>query len=195
MDRLTQKQALLLTVSGEVSPAARRAIMAQVMQDPALNSEYQEMREGMELLSALPIPEPSAAERREIPAFIKQTLRQALQEKEAASRFLLRRYAAGALAIAASVALMVGVWVSERSRDAAVAGHIAALNATVLRLGSVTMPAEKQLAVKDIAGPAVSDLPSLANLREVDSFDPVYLSAREFEDEPASDPSGPPGSY
>ncbi len=195
MNRLTHKEALLLALSGELGDAARRDVMRQVAQDPILNAEYQEAREGMELLATMAIPEPSAEERRRIPATIKKLVHQALQQKEAGPRFSLGRYAAGALAAAVTIAVLAGFWSGERARTARQRGEVAALNASIQKMESLTTPAAVPLALTDAPVPAPSSMPSLANLRERDALNAIIWHSREMNEEPESDPSSPPGSY
>lgn len=195
MNRLTHKQALLLAASGEMSDAARREVMAHVAQDPELNADYQDIREGMELLGNLPIPEPSAVERREIPATIKKAVHEALHQK-AAPRWLTRGgYAVSA--IAAAILLMIGVGTAAHERSLASQEHsrVTGLHQTIASMESRTSPASLPLALTDVPIAIPSSMPSLANLYETELAVPVIWSGSDLFEEEMSEPSSPPGSY
>jgi anti-sigma factor RsiW len=178
---------LLLAVSGELSDAARRQMMAEVAQDPQLNAEYQDLREQMELLGSMAIPEPSAQERREIPAAIKECLRAALQEKKAPRRVQRRRYAAAVLGALVVAALLV--FRGEHARAVQQDGQVAALHATIEQIEAGTLPRTLPLALTDTGAPVPLSVPTLAHLRDQEN---MLWNMGEKEDE--GDPSAPPGS-
>lgn len=193
MNRLTHKQALLLAASGEMSDAARREVMAHVAQDPELNADYQDIREGMELLGNLPIPEPSAAERRKIPATLKKAIHEALQKK--AARGWLTRGGYAVSAIAAAILLMIGAGAvgHERTLASEQRSRVNMLQNSIATLESRTSPVSVPPAMTNMPAPA--SMPSLANLHESEWAVPVLWSGTDLFEEEMSEPSSPPGSY
>jgi anti-sigma factor RsiW len=184
---------LLLAASGEMSDAARREVLAHVAQDPELNADYQEIREGMELLGNLPIPEPSAAERKEIPATIKKAVHQALQQK-GARRWLTRGgYAVSAIAAALLVMIGAGTFAHERALTSEERSRMSRLQNSIATLEARTSPASVPLALTNVPVPA--SMPSLANLHESEWAVPVLWNGSELFEEEMSEPSSPPGSY
>ncbi|HEY4330206.1 MAG TPA: hypothetical protein VGN88_10760 [Phycisphaerae bacterium] len=84
MSKLNLKEASLLDISGELEEGAREELRAKIAVDSADFSEYEKIQENFKLLEHLPIPEPSAAERKRIPAMIKKAIHAALPlQKEA----------------------------------------------------------------------------------------------------------------
>ena len=71
MDNLNLKQTCLLEVSGELTTGARRRLFDEISHDPTACMQYEAVRSAFSILDLLPIPEPSAEERRLIPARIK----------------------------------------------------------------------------------------------------------------------------
>lgn len=113
---LNQKQKCLLDASGELSEAAREALLEEAKNNLQLQAEIEDARERFAVFGALPIPEPSAAERKSIPATIKRAVHGALIEHEKQATpprrlGLVVRLAAGGLALAACAALVIGVFI------------------------------------------------------------------------------------
>jgi hypothetical protein len=111
MSQLNLKQTCLLDASGELTPEARKELLDRVTRDPEANNDYQNAHAALSLLSMLPIPEPSAAERRAIPLAIKQAIHAALERpvKEARRLQSPMRYAmaAGLLLVVAATGWML----------------------------------------------------------------------------------------
>jgi hypothetical protein len=131
MSRLNLKQASLLDASGELGEAARRQLHLRMMEDSQARQERQAAEESMALLRSLPIPEPSAAERQEIPRRIKHAIYEALQEQAAADhpptwsmRLRTTQRFARAIALAACVTIVAGLvfagWTVQRKRVAGI---------------------------------------------------------------------------
>src|ERR1043166_3144155 len=102
MKNLNLKAACLLELSGELTPAARQKLLDKITHDPATHLEYEMMRERYGMFGEMAIPEPSALERKLIPARIKRAVHLALRQREkwASPRSMLVRCAA-CIAIAA----------------------------------------------------------------------------------------------
>ena len=113
------KQKCLLDASGELTDAAREALREEAAESPQVKAEYETARENFAVFSALPIPEPSAAERKYIPAMIKRSIHGALleREKRAGRMALLSRWAAGGLAVAACVGIFAGLLIRRHDQN------------------------------------------------------------------------------
>ena len=66
--KFNPKQKSQLAASGELSPLALKNFLEEVAENPDLKAEYDAACREFDVLGVLPIPEPSAAERRAIPA-------------------------------------------------------------------------------------------------------------------------------
>jgi hypothetical protein len=78
MDNLDLKQKCLLELSGELTPSARKQLIEEIANNPEACREYETASENYSIFGYLPFPEPSAAERREIPSQIKASIGEAL---------------------------------------------------------------------------------------------------------------------
>jgi len=145
-------------------------------------------------MSALPIPEPSAAERRSIPAAIKKALHLTLnqQEKEASARAqrprLLIRCASAGLALAACLGVCFSLVHAQGAQDARLHEQAARINAQIDRVAKISAPLPEAT-------------PSDTTLLQMPSDALNALAALSPDGEPAAgdaddaDYSAPPGSY
>jgi hypothetical protein len=207
MSRLNRTQAFLLDLSGELAAGARQELVGEILKNPESRQEYEAMRLQLAFLQSLSIPEPSAAQRREIPRSIKQAVRGALwQRKEAGRRQTLIRCAVGVLVLAAGMAFW-GMAVA--SRDVALAqesAQVAQINGKVRRSAVRLAPAGEQYVLpasinlrQGVAAVDTSDGPTLATGGDAAGFaggsgtgDWDEFAARVST--PPADPSSPPGS-
>ena len=194
MNNLSLTEACLLDVSGELAPPARQALYDYISQNPDAGIEYEAIRAQFELLGALPIHEPSAVRRREIPAQVKLAIHALLQrqarEKRVARFKSLRRYALGAMtAIAACVILVASLWAEARRESATRQQQVATINAIIHRAElSRTEPA---------VPPREPDYQadSADRLSMADVFESAVALPIDLEERGTSDLSSPPGSY
>ena len=119
MDNLKLKQTCLLDASGELTPAARKEFIKHISQDPEAYQQYESTYGAFALLGLLPIPEPSAHERRAIPAQIKKAIHAAMAGpvKQARRARMLIRYAALTALLAAGGAIFWAVWTNGMETD------------------------------------------------------------------------------
>src|SRR4051794_267484 len=117
MYRFNLKEACLLDVSGELSPAAHKELFAYISQNPAARLEYESILRRYSRLQSLPIPEPSAEQRARIPAEIKASIRRTIKQQKLASAHPLRRHWAltGVAAIAAGLLVTVCIGLGLRA--------------------------------------------------------------------------------
>ena len=202
MNRLNVKLVSLLDASGELDQSARQKLLSQIANDSSASAEYRAAQENFSLLGILPMPEPSALERRLIPAMIKRAIGRALREERARWKRVLAGWLGGATALAACAAVcavLLGVNSANNSRQAE---QIAKINATIDR---VTMPSEHSPTSYDQAVTEVE-----ASIRQLQTESPTlsYLQDKDMgnllnalaavpdagELEP-DDASAPPGSF
>jgi hypothetical protein len=197
MSKLNFKEASLLDASGELRPATHRQLMARISRDSAAQQQYQESQENLALLASLPIPEPSAAERRAIPARIKQALHRTLRqhEKQAAaaeerqrSGALLFRYASAGLALAACLALGAGLFWTQRAEDARLRQQVAGIEATIDRVAAASWTTPDPYAQPPAENPDLYDYPMSNRLAVLSAESPPA-------DTEVPDHSAPAGSY
>jgi len=164
----------LLDASGELDQSARQKLLSQVANDPAASADYRAAQENFSLLAVLPMPEPSALERRLIPAMIKRALGRALYEKKAGWKRALFGCAGGALALAACAAVCVWLLGGNGARDARPGEQAARINATIDR---VTMLSERAPSSYDQAVTEVE-----ASIRQLQTESPTlsYLQDKDM---------------
>src|SRR3954470_11143737 len=111
MYRFNLKEACLLDVSGELSPAAQKELFAYISQNPNARLEYESIRRRFDRLQSLPIPEPSAEQRARIPAEIKASIRHTIKQQKLATAHPMRKHWAlsGIAAIAAGVMVTASI--------------------------------------------------------------------------------------
>lgn len=158
MSKLNLKQASLLDASGELSAPARRQLMAHISQNPAAQEQYQQSCENFAILQNLPMPEPSAAQRRFIPARIKQAIHRALRQPATdaswAGRWMRVRYTLTGLALAACAAIGCTLFLVQRAHDSRLRDQVARINAQIDRVAGVAAPwaaANGDQAITDVA--------------------------------------------
>ncbi len=105
MTRWSLKEACLLDLFGELPPSAREKLLEKMEQNPHLQREYEILRDGLTVLHRLPPHEPSAEDRRKIPAQIKKNLRAALRERQRQERAVRPHLLIRGAALAAACAL------------------------------------------------------------------------------------------
>jgi ferric-dicitrate binding protein FerR (iron transport regulator) len=202
MNRLNVKLTSLLDASGELDQSARRKFLSQITNDPAAAAEFRATHENFTLLGVLPIPEPSALERRLIPAMIKRAIGCALQEKQARWRRMLVRWAGGAMALAACAAICTMLWQARSAQDSRQREEIARIDATIDR---VTLLSDQSLTSYDQAVTEVeasirqlqTESPTLSSLHDKDMGNLLNALAAvpdaiEYD---MDDASAPPGSF
>lgn len=188
----------LLDASGELPPSARQKLIEKATQDPAANAQYEAAHANFDVFGAMPIPEPSAAERQEIPAAIKGAIHAELQQLEKRAGFirLLRRWAAGSTALVACAVFAAALLHVSHTQEAREQAQVAQINAMIDR---VSLPAHvfavaDDTSVADNGAPTGS--PVLTSVRPTDVANQINaLTAPPVRSEAASDPSAPPGSF
>jgi hypothetical protein len=202
MNRLNVKLASLLDASGELDQSARQKLLSQIASDPAASTEYRATQENFCLLGILPIPEPSALERRLIPAMIKRAIARALYEKKTGLKRLLVRCLGGTLALAACAAVCALLWGVNSAQNARQREQVARINATIDR---VTMLSEQAPTSYDQAVTEVeatirqlqTESPTLSYLQDKDMGNLLNALAAvpDAGDVETDDTSVPPGSF
>ena len=178
MTRWNLKQASLLELSGELSSAARAKLFEYLRRNPVANSEFQSLRENLQLLQSLPIPEPSAAQRRTIPATIKNALQQKFANMAIVGRprrrLTLIRYAlAGSAAIAAAfLVAMLTSGLQPATKAAPEADQFTRISSLVDRL---TAPVENPTPYTQ----ALTDVE--ASIRQLQTESPTLASVHDQE--------------
>jgi hypothetical protein len=152
-NNLDLKQKCLLELSGELPPAARKELIHQISNDPEACNTYESVRENYSLLDFLPFVEPSAAERRAIPATIKQLvhgelMRPAIQARR--GRLLIR--CAAMITIVAMIGTVAwGMVNAQRGQSKHYADQMARITAATDRLAAAHKPGAYELAINDLA--------------------------------------------
>jgi len=186
----------LLDASGELRPSARKKLLKIASQDPMVNAQYEAAHANFDVFGSLPIPEPSAVERQEIPATIKGAIHAELQqqEKRAVRWRLLRRWAAGSMALAACAVFAATLLHVNHSQEAGQQAQVARINAMIDRMA---LPAQPMAASDDLAdNGAPTGSPVLTSVRTTEMINQVNaLTAASARSEAVSDPSAPPGSF
>jgi hypothetical protein len=202
------RQASLLDASGELGDPARQKLALRLLEDPVARRRHENARDNLALLQILPIPEPSASERRAIPAMIKRAIRLALLEEDAAASGLpapspdrparrWARWSAGALAMAACAAIVASLAMNNQSHHARQSARIAQINAAIdhammapdpSALAGNVVPANRS----SFAGQLPQDAPTLSFLR--DNQGTLHIAPIDADDPSlGSDPASPPG--
>jgi hypothetical protein len=153
MSNLNLKQTCLLDVSGELPPEARKELLGQISNDPAAINQYETIRKDFALLSMLPIPEPSAEERRRIPATIKGAVNAAFAAPvNQARRFgLLTRYAAAAAVLVTAMSVCWATWTGHVSAGQRQAEQVSRIYAATERIvPTVQKPTAYNQAVTEV---------------------------------------------
>jgi len=176
----------LLAASGELSPAAQKALLREIKENPEIRAEYESACEDLGVLSILPIPEPSAAERRAIPAEIKRLIHLALEEREKRARWprVLVRWASAGLAAAACVAILVSTLNANRLQNDRRQAQVAQIH----HLIQDATEGGRMATLLDVSQETATG----------DATDNAWLSYHDEKDGPeglVSDPSAPPGSF
>jgi len=193
MENLDLKQRSLLELSGELTPAARKDLFDEISNSPASCQEYEQVRDDFALLCMLPIPEPSAEERRSIPAQIKRSIRAgAVRPTKRAGMGRLLVQCAASLLIAGIVGIAAGMsWTSSEAASRHSAEQIAKINAATERLPSAAhRPGSYQVAVNDVE----------ASIRQLETESPTLSSVYDKNlanllDALASVPQVQPGDW
>ncbi len=208
MGRLNLKQASLLDASGELGEPARQKLALRILEDSGARRQYETAQADLAVLQILPMPEPSAAERRAIPTMIKKAIRLALLTKEAGTSDAplqagtgrpsrRSRWAAGALTLAACAVIVGTLSLMARSQDARQEAQIASINAAITRASQ--MPERSSSEVDATAGDTTAsseqplwETPALSFLR--DPLGNLHDSWADADGQAGTpDPSSPPG--
>jgi hypothetical protein len=208
MGRLTLRQASLLDASGELGEPARQKLARRIVEDSKARDQYEAAQDNLAVLQILPMPEPSAAERRAIPAMIKKAIRLALLAKEAtacdvpaptgAGRAAGRsRWMVGAMALAACAVIVATLSLVNRSQNARQLAQIASINAAIDRvtMTPVRTPWEDDAMAGDATAASeqpLSETPALSYWRETLRI--LHDPLADTDGQPGTpDPSSPPG--
>ena len=208
MGRLTLKQASLLDASGELGEPARQKLALRIIEDAQAHRQHEAAQDDLAVLQILPMPEPSAAERRAIPTVIKKAIRLALLTKEAAASDApvqagaghapgRSRWAVGAMALAACAAIVATLSLVNHSQNVRDQAQIASINATIDRVAMTPEPAlwENDPTAGDTTASSeqpLSETPALSFLRgTLGNFHDPLADADGQTATP--DPSSPPG--
>ena len=173
MSNLNLKQMCLLELSGELSPAARRQLLARLANDPEASQLFETLRDQYSVLNVLPIPEPSAEERQRIPRTFKRAIRIALEapHKSARRARMLIRYAVGGLALAACLMFAVSTWSLDQSQARRQESQAAGIIATIDRVTLTAQPSKSAYdqALRDVE----------ASIRELQTESPTIASLQD----------------
>jgi hypothetical protein len=208
MGRLTLKQASLLDASGELGEPARQKLAQRILEDAKVRRLHEAAQDDLAVLQILPMPEPSAAERKAIPGMIKKAIRLALLAKEAATSEAIvpgrvphragrSRWVVGAMALAACAVIVTALSMMNHSQDIRQQAQIAKINAAIDRATMTPQrsPWEPDAIADDATASAEEPLPetpALSFLRETlrNLRDPLG----DIDNQTAApDPSSPPG--
>ena len=204
---LNLQQKSLLEASGELSPSARQKLLQQVQNDPSASADYRAAHRNFAIFDFLPIPEPSAAQRQYIPRMLKNAIHTALaqHEKQAFRTRLLIRCAAGAMALAACVAICAALVKVNHGQILRQQEQIAQINAMIDRVTLLSGPSASatsyEQAVTDVEASIrqlQTESPTLSYLHDKgmgNLFNALAAVPEEGAESTPIDPSAPPGSF